>query len=614
MMRKQDRPFLALLLAVTLALGSGAVPQRAGAVDRPAASKLENGYLLIGTYLIQKDALTKPLLDIAKASMAESDQGMYYKSEFAAGAWCNIKNGVDIKALLKGEGVVVPDADVDAMKITVWATLDKGKPKFVSLQTPAELDGQIKQLTDQKAQAEEQNKQALKDQNDQTATDTALQIANLQMQIDFLQALKTGDAAQPPDPQKVLDGLPTSPAEALNVTKQDVQKALAALDSAVTRSAAKEAADQLASLQAADRKVEATRQALLQKSLADLVTEQAKLEATLQDIQTHKLDIQKETLALQAILNKANKLGEAEITGDLLAKISENAAQLPPLRNLEKQARFELLKLEQAALIPQSADPAKLVELVHVETLLKSEDLGIASKIADLQEAQVKLNLEIDHANKDGDAKTAADLGEDLAAVELNLAKSQQEELILEKEALEVKRAQLPQGGDALDKRHSEVIQQILALERKKYTAADLAKLDAVRAQIAAALGASGSVLQVENVYSKDVEIKFQVPTVVIGGRAFIHIRPISEAFGATVVWNDDAQSVTINLGGTVVYSRIGDDSAYINDRKVQLDAAPLLIADRTFVPLRFVMDALGLDVQWDEETQSIEIKGIVKG
>ena len=610
MTRKPNRPFLALLLALALTAGIGAVPQRAGAVDRPAASKLQNGYLLIGTYLIQKEALTKPLLDVAKASMADSDQGMYYKSEFAGGAWCNIKNGVDIKALLKGEGVVVPDAEVDALKMTVWATLDNGKPKIVSLQTPAELDGQIQQLTDQKTQAEEKNKQALKDQDDQTATDTSLQIANLQMQIDFLQALKTGDATQAPDPQKVLDGLPTSPAEALNVTKQDVQKAQDALDSAVTRSAAKEAADQLASLKAADSKVEATRQALLQTSLADLPTEQAKFEATLQDIQTHKLDIQKETVALQAILNKANKLGETDIAGDLLAKISENAAQLPPLREAENQNRVALLKLQQAAL----TDPSQLVDRVHVEALLRSEDLGIASKIADLQEAQDKLNLEIAQAKKYGDDKTAADLGGDLAAVALNLAKTQQEELILEKEALEDKRAQLPPGSDALDKRHSEVIQQIVALEKQKYTADDLAKLEAVRAQIAAAIGASGTVLPVENVYSKDVEIKFQVPTVVIGGRAFIHIRPISEAFGSTVVWNDAEQSVTINHAGTVVHARIGEDSAYINDRKVQLDTAPRLIADRTFVPLRFVMDALGLDVQWDEATQSIEIKGIVKG
>ncbi|MGB8955752.1 MAG: stalk domain-containing protein [Tumebacillaceae bacterium] len=570
---KRHRPFIALLLAFALAVA--VPPPIAGAADRPAASKLESGYLLIGTFLIRKDALTLPVFEMAKASMEESGQGMYYKSELADGAWFNIKKGGDIKAILMGEGVVVPEAEVDKMKLAVWVSMEGDKQKFTLLWTQEELAKKLDKL----------NKQLT------AAADNTLQVVSIKAEIAFWEALKSGDSQgaaegleQKSDP---LASLPSSADEVIAATKQDGDKALAALSSAVARSDAKEAAAQLAALNEAAAKLQATREALLQMSRAALVSEKAKLEATLQDIRERKNDLQKENVALQAILKTANKVGEAEIAGELLVKITANASQLPALREAEKQNRVALLELEQ----PKS---------VHVEALLRSENLGIAQKIADLEDARYKLSLEIEQGMDE--------LGEDLRAVEQNLAKTQQEELIIEKHLTE----EQPSSPER-DQHLADVIPQILALEKKKYSAADLAGLDAVSQQITAALGKQGQVLPVENVYSKDVEIKFQVPAVVIDGRAYIHIRPISEAFGSTVIWSDEEQSVTINRGETVVHCRIGDEAAYINDRKVKLDAAPRLIAERTFVPLRFVMDALGLDVQWDEASQSIEIKGIVK-
>ena len=829
--RRKHRPFIALLLA--FALTTAVVPPQAGAVDRPAVAKLENGHLLIGTFLIHKDALTKPVLDAAKASMEESGQGMFYKSELADGAWCNIKNGTDIKAILKGEGVLVPDAEVDKLKVNVWVAMKDGKQTFTPLLTAAELDDKIAKLNDQRGSVEEENKQALKAQDDQAATTTAMKIATLQAQIDFWEALKSGDSAQAGEgldkQSNPVDGLPSTAEQVLAATKQEGDKALAALEEAVNRASTQEVTTQLAELAEADAKLDGTRTSLLTEKQAALTSEQDKLAASLQDKQDRKQDIQTQNVALQELLNKANQQGAKEIAAALSAKISENEGKLATLRDVEKQGRIALLNQQKSALAPN-----QFAELVHIDALLKSEELGIASKIAELQEAKTKLTLEgapaselaaveqnlakaqqeelvvekqaieakqatlqkadpaldkrysevvlqilaldqpiaqtqkeieqalaaldsavklsnvaeataqlaklneadaklqaartalqqktlaglstekakveatlqdaggrkrdiikqnvalqavLKQANKLGEKEIAAevllkvgenaaqlpalreteqqnrvallnlqkkelagqpvllvhveallrseeqgiaqkisdlqdaqykltleiaqemapDLAEDLRAVEQNLMKTQQEELILEKQLTEAKPA-----NPELAQHHKDVILQILALEKKKYTAAELAALDAVGKGIKAAVGKSGQVLPVENVFSKDVEIKFQVPTVVIDGRAFIHIRPISEAFGSTVIWSDADQSVTINRGDTLVHCRIGDEAAYINGRKVKLDTAPRLIAQRTFVPLRFVMDALGLDVQWDNPTQSIEIKGIV--
>ncbi|MZQ75276.1 MAG: hypothetical protein GT589_03855 [Peptoclostridium sp.] len=53
----------------------------------------------------------------------------------------------------------------------------------------------------------------------------------------------------------------------------------------------------------------------------------------------------------------------------------------------------------------------------------------------------------------------------------------------------------------------------------------------------------------------------------------------------------------------------IGKQMATVNSKAVTLDAAPVIMNDRTMVPLRFVAEALGCKVGWDEATQKVTIE-----
>ncbi len=54
---------------------------------------------------------------------------------------------------------------------------------------------------------------------------------------------------------------------------------------------------------------------------------------------------------------------------------------------------------------------------------------------------------------------------------------------------------------------------------------------------------------------------------------------------------------------------KVGSLTATVNGREVQLDAAPLLKGGRVLVPLRFVAEALGCGVLWDQGTKTVTIR-----
>jgi len=53
----------------------------------------------------------------------------------------------------------------------------------------------------------------------------------------------------------------------------------------------------------------------------------------------------------------------------------------------------------------------------------------------------------------------------------------------------------------------------------------------------------------------------------------------------------------------------IGKPMATVNSKAVTLDAPPIIMNDRTMVPIRFVAEALGCKVGWDEITQTVTIE-----
>lgn len=85
-------------------------------------------------------------------------------------------------------------------------------------------------------------------------------------------------------------------------------------------------------------------------------------------------------------------------------------------------------------------------------------------------------------------------------------------------------------------------------------------------------------------------------------------IRGIWEVCSSNIVWDGEHQAVTGIRGDNFFTLQIGEKKAFINGEEYVLEAPAVLKDDTTFVPLRFVMEALGADVQWDGENQAVMI------
>jgi len=90
-------------------------------------------------------------------------------------------------------------------------------------------------------------------------------------------------------------------------------------------------------------------------------------------------------------------------------------------------------------------------------------------------------------------------------------------------------------------------------------------------------------------------------------GRTLVPLRAIFEALGASIEWDGNTQTVTATKGSTEIKLVIGGQ-AFKNGKPASLDVPAKIINGRTMVPLRFVGEALGCQVGWNGDTQTITI------
>lgn len=103
--------------------------------------------------------------------------------------------------------------------------------------------------------------------------------------------------------------------------------------------------------------------------------------------------------------------------------------------------------------------------------------------------------------------------------------------------------------------------------------------------------------------------LAFDVPPRFENDTALVPVRAIFEALGASVSWDEAAQKVIAVKGTTEVILTVGDNTAYRNGASIPLSTPAQVVEDRTLVPLRFVSEAFGAEVSWNQEKQEIAIK-----
>jgi len=98
-------------------------------------------------------------------------------------------------------------------------------------------------------------------------------------------------------------------------------------------------------------------------------------------------------------------------------------------------------------------------------------------------------------------------------------------------------------------------------------------------------------------------------------GRVLVPFRVILEKLGAEVGFESRSKTVGAIKKDTAILLTINNSQAQVNDTYYQLDVPPRLNKGRTYVPLRFVSEALGAGVNWLPEQRLITItQGTGKG
>ncbi len=99
--------------------------------------------------------------------------------------------------------------------------------------------------------------------------------------------------------------------------------------------------------------------------------------------------------------------------------------------------------------------------------------------------------------------------------------------------------------------------------------------------------------------------IVMDVSPAIIENRTMLPIRYAAEPLGADIEWDGVERKATISLGEVKLELWIGKSNALINGKTVPIDAdnanvKPLIVSNRTMLPLRFVTENLGCDIEWD--------------
>lgn len=103
-------------------------------------------------------------------------------------------------------------------------------------------------------------------------------------------------------------------------------------------------------------------------------------------------------------------------------------------------------------------------------------------------------------------------------------------------------------------------------------------------------------------------EVDFDVKPIIIDDRTMVPIRKTVEVLGAEVTWDDSIKTATITFDDRVVKMTQNDPNIYINGIRIAMDTAVRNVDSRILIPVRYLAEALDAAVMWDHNQRTVEI------
>ncbi len=226
-------------------------------------------------------------------------------------------------------------------------------------------------------------------------------------------------------------------------------------------------------------------------------------------------------------------------------------------------------------------EKGKADALKEAKTSLEAEKEAIETQKDKLEEQKDILEKQYEAAKTSGDLELAAQLKTKIEKIKIDM--------------------------DALKQQIKEKRTALKAAIKSNYTTDELTKLQLVGEKIKKN-NKNIAVLPVENIMVKGINIKFDTPPVIKSGRTLIPVKALSEAFGANVQWVAAERKVIITKGVTQIVLTLDSNKIYVNGVETKIDVPACSINGRTVVPMKFIVEQLGLTVNWHSDTKDIEI------
>ncbi|HHW67077.1 AMIN domain-containing protein [Defluviitalea raffinosedens] len=106
----------------------------------------------------------------------------------------------------------------------------------------------------------------------------------------------------------------------------------------------------------------------------------------------------------------------------------------------------------------------------------------------------------------------------------------------------------------------------------------------------------------------KGKEVQSVMPPIIFNGNTLVPTREVFEAMNAVVEWKAAAKEVYIGMDDTLVILKINSNQAWVNGESKNIPMPPKIINDKVMIPVRFVAETIGFNVQWSEAAREIKI------
>jgi hypothetical protein len=166
----------------------------------------------------------------------------------------------------------------------------------------------------------------------------------------------------------------------------------------------------------------------------------------------------------------------------------------------------------------------------------------------------------------------------------------------------------LSEEAKVLQAQIKEAINERYMIVKTMYSEGELAQFESA-ADLIEQMYENASTLEAGCVTVNNNLIKFDAPAYLKGGVTLVPIRAIAEELDAEVTWDAETNSVTIVKDDKVIEMTANSTTILVNGEQVEMSTSTEITCGRTYLPLRFLAEALGFEVSWDGENELISIE-----